>query len=691
MKVSVWSVKFLGGFLFFFALPVSAAPDLCPIGNLSDTDGERRLALVIGVGEYESARIDDLKGPPNDAQQIYDLLTGVGEQGYGFPKENVCLLMNEAATTEKVKDAFERVLIEGAREGKNDVAVFYYAGHGSQIRDFNGDEADQCDETFLLHDARTGHGEQRIGDLIDDTFHEMLNRLHEKTQRIVVILDSCNSGTATRGPSGLVARWQDPENPIQACPNVSTPESGLESTWKPQAMPGLVAFTAASDGTSALETDGQGIFTGALIEVLTQGTDTPLTYAQVSRQVPPLVRAASYQIPYFQGNLNRAVFGATGKRRPLGWDVTAVGKEVVELSGVPLPGMGKGAELRIYDAAVTGNAARDPANAKATVIVTHSTNINAKATISAVAKDAPAIKGGDLAVMVRPSDAALNIRVRLRPEGEAGGIPAARAEQLGKLITANKEAAMFIDLVEDGDNFELSMDGDELVLRGPENNIRNRYSDDLSVPDSLWQHARQKALLKLRGEGGADFTDHQTLQVQLVPAKKQVSGVRGEWKQAPPNSEQIMPLKYHWHVQVSLAADAPKPLLIGGLILSSDGGSYGLPCDGRAEPLKPGETVTFDAKAGGRDCPLGETFGAAPPLDTQDHVIVFGTQETNPVPWHLMTETARTRSAHGRGGPLYSALDRYMRPGTRGVAVGVEEFDETTWTLSSLTLRVVEP
>lgn len=704
MRASGACAKFFASFLFCLVLPAYAATDLCPMGDPRNTDGERRLALIVGVGEYESARIDDLKGPPNDAQQMYQLLTGAGPPDYevptggkrldyGFPKENVCLLVNAAATTEKVKQAFDRVLVQGAREGKDDLAVFYYSGHGSQVKDRNGDEADQCDETFLPHDARTRHGDRYIGDLIDDQFHEMLSRLHEKTQRIVVILDSCNSGTATRGPSELVARWQDPDDPAEACPKLSTADSRRESTWKPQAMPGLVAITAASDGTSALEIGGHGIFTGALVEVLTQGTDAPLTYAQVSRQLPPLIRASSYQIPYFQGDLNRTVFGATGKRRPLGWDVVAVGEQTVELSGVPLPGMGKGAELRIYDGAVTGSAARDPANAKATVIVTQHSGINARAAVSAVAKDAPAIRSGDLAILVRPSDAVLKIRVRLRPEGEEGGIPAARAGKLGKLIRENREAALFIELVKDGDSFELSMEGGELVLRGPENNIRNRYADDSKVPDSLWQHARQKALLMLRGEGGADFTDQQTLKVQLVPARQQASGVRGKWKQAPPNSEQVVPLKFRWHVRVTLSADAPKPLMIGALILSSDGSSYGIPCDGRAELLKPGESVTFNAKPGRRGCPLGETFGAAPPLDTQDHVIVFGTQETNPVPWHLMTETARTRSARGRGGPLYSALDRYLRPGTRGVAagVGLEEVDETTWTLSSLTMRVVEP
>jgi hypothetical protein len=197
----------------------------------------------------------------------------------------------------------------------------------------------------------------------------------------------------------------------------------------------------------------------------------------------------------------------------------------------------------------------------------------------------------------------------------------------------------------------------------------------------------------LQGEGGADFTDHQTLQVQLIPASKQSNEVKGEWEPAPPNSEQVIPLNYRWNIKVTLSPDMKKPLLIGGVILSSDGSSYGLPCDGRTVRLQPGESIIFNAKPFTSGCRLGETFVSIPPLDTQDHVIVFGTQETNPVPWHLMTETARTRSARGRGGALYSALDRYMRPGTRGTGVWVDpdELDETTWTLSSLTMRVVEP
>ena len=58
----------------------------------------RRLALVVGVGRFRNPALQDrsLKGPKGDAEQIYGLLTDA--QGYGFPKENVCLLTDEGAT-----------------------------------------------------------------------------------------------------------------------------------------------------------------------------------------------------------------------------------------------------------------------------------------------------------------------------------------------------------------------------------------------------------------------------------------------------------------------------------------------------------------------------------------------------------------------------------------------------------------
>jgi hypothetical protein len=690
-----WKYRGLGIFAFVFVMSgmllsvgsCSAANkarkvakiDGCEFGSAVETNGHRRLALIVGVGQYRADSVPDLEGPPNDARRVYELLTA--KNGYGFPKENVCMLLDEQATTGRFRQAFEEGLIGRARS--NDVVVFYYAGHGSQINDRNGDEPDGLDETFLFHDARTtGPDGKHISDFRDDELFDLLQRLHGKTRHITAMLDSCNSGTATRGSdaSTMVARFAVPDPAAGDSPEAGERQHGDGGPdWAPDALSGLIVFTAASDGTSALETGGRGIFTDALLEVMSQTTDKPLTYAQAARQIAPLVAARSYQIPYFQGDLGGAVFGNADRTRPFAWEVISTGP-TLKLGGPPLPGLGVGTEMRIYPGNATGAETQDPAKAKATVIIDAMTGVNATGRVIATAKNAAKIENGDLAVPVRVADRDLRIKVRLKPAKEPGGIPAERAKALTELIEKNSEAQVVVELTNGPADFELSVDPNgKLQLHGPENRLRDTYERDEAVAENLWQHARQKAILQLRGEGGSDFVDHQTLQVQLVPAPKQDNCDLEAWKRADANREQVIPLGCKWNVKVTLKSDAPTPLLVGAVILSTDGSSFGLPSDGRKVLLKPGESTVFNARQ--------ETFKATPPLDVWDRVVVFGTKETNPVPWHLLTATASTRAA-AAGGALYRALDRYLT-GTRGTEVVSEEVEESTWTLSTVNMRVV--
>ncbi|MEN8689995.1 MAG: caspase family protein, partial [Desulfobacterales bacterium] len=122
------------------------------LGPAIETNGYRRLALIVGVGDYKSSNVRDLEGPPNDARRFYNLLAG--PNGYGFPKPNVCLLIDEQATTARFKEMFQKALVDRAQA--NDVAVVFFAGHGSKKRDWNGDEPGEWDQTIMLYDARTG-------------------------------------------------------------------------------------------------------------------------------------------------------------------------------------------------------------------------------------------------------------------------------------------------------------------------------------------------------------------------------------------------------------------------------------------------------------------------------------------------------------------------------------------------------
>jgi metacaspase-1 len=61
-----------------------------------------------------------------------------------------------------------------------------YSGHGGQVPDLNGDEPDKKDETWCLY-----------GELIDDELYVELSRFASGV-RVLVLSDSCHSGTVTR-------------------------------------------------------------------------------------------------------------------------------------------------------------------------------------------------------------------------------------------------------------------------------------------------------------------------------------------------------------------------------------------------------------------------------------------------------------------------------------------------------------
>jgi len=79
--------------------------------------------------------------------------------------------------------------------GSGDLFFLSYSGHGGQVDDVSGEEDDKLDETWCLYD----------GELIDDELYLELSRF-AKGVRVLVLSDSCHSGTVTRArPSPAVA------------------------------------------------------------------------------------------------------------------------------------------------------------------------------------------------------------------------------------------------------------------------------------------------------------------------------------------------------------------------------------------------------------------------------------------------------------------------------------------------------
>jgi metacaspase-1 len=145
-----------------------------------------RYALSIGINDYPGTG-SDLSGCVNDAHDWAEELTK-----RGFDTE---LLLDADATGEAMRAGIARKL---AAAGAGDVVAITYSGHGTWVPDDDGDEADKRDEALCPYDIAAN------GPLLDDELYEMLCE-RERGTRVVMISDSCHSGTVARFAPSLRA------------------------------------------------------------------------------------------------------------------------------------------------------------------------------------------------------------------------------------------------------------------------------------------------------------------------------------------------------------------------------------------------------------------------------------------------------------------------------------------------------
>lgn len=643
----------------------SASPGCDPNRALSGS-GPRRLALVVGVGDYGSSTIPDIKGARGDAEAMYRILTDPA-YGYGFPAENVCLLRDTDATLAAFKRGVVDGLIGRARPG--DTVVLYFSGHGAQVPDDNREEPDDKDEVLVLHDTLVGGAPP----LRDDTLHGWLSELHAKTTNVTILLDACTSGSVMRafGPQ---------EKRVVLTPPSGAPApvgQGDGDYFADADLAGFTILAAARDGTFALDpgTGGRGYFTAALLESLGAARSQPLTWGQVGRSVAARtdVLSGHLQAPVAQGALDRLVFDGASRKRAAAWEVRRAGTNV-DLEGVALPGWGVGAQLRVFDGAATPADVADVGKAKAILLVDTYDGVRATARKIATLPGAPAVRSGDIAVIALPAPDSYRLDV-----GIDATVPVATRDALTRAVAARPELASALRLGSSG-AFRLVLTASgALALQGPEGAVRNLFSGGgaqviTDVARALELHARQQALLALHGEPGSRLADDQTIEVRVQRLDQQPGCARAGWVQACPNATQQLPLCTNWKLQVR-NTDPTQTLRVGGLLLSNDGSIGALPPNGERLDLPPRSSWT--------DIP-GAAYRAVPPIDAAERVLLFGTTPDVSIDWARIGEPIKA-------GDSASSLERRLREFLIGGAKAVTTTSSGTasWTVSSLTLETV--
>jgi hypothetical protein len=219
-------------------------------------------ALIIGIDDYPNS---PLVGCVNDAHGVASVLKTNGD---GSPNFDVRLV---TVPTGKITRGELRQELTGLFSGTLDIALFYFAGHGSNTL--------ATEEGYLV---TPDHQEGDIGVSLGDLLKIVHSIAAKEIRSKIIILDSCHSG----------AIGQSTETRTTEISNVGD---------------GVTMLTACRSNESAIEGMFGGVFTSLVVDALNGGASdlsgniTPgSVYAYVDQALGPWD-----QRPVFKTNVSR--------------------------------------------------------------------------------------------------------------------------------------------------------------------------------------------------------------------------------------------------------------------------------------------------------------------------------------------------------------------------------------------------
>ncbi|MBC7851456.1 MAG: caspase family protein [Chitinophagaceae bacterium] len=275
----------------------------------------RKLALIIAIGSYDSITGWKSISSLNDINYMKPALLA-----QGFAENDIQILKDKDATRAGIVAAIDR-LTAGAKPG--DIIVFHFSGHGQQIfDDGRKDESDGYDEALVPYDAnmRYGNGYTGQNHLRDDELGDRLKQLRKiigKDGSLLVLLDACHSGTATRGQDIAVTRGADEKCEPAGYSKTISASRGTEVGGvfdDKELLSNMVVISAASADQLNYETkdadrNGVGSLSYAFCRALAQ-TSGPINYKILFEKIKTDIQSwKPFQNPQIEGNTDQQVLG----------------------------------------------------------------------------------------------------------------------------------------------------------------------------------------------------------------------------------------------------------------------------------------------------------------------------------------------------------------------------------------------
>jgi hypothetical protein len=308
-------------------------------------------ALLLG------AQQDGLKGVENDVAAMAKAL-----ESRGFLIDRC---HGDDATRANILAAYEKLIND---TGPNDPVVVFYSGHGGRAQPPNtgGSGPDLMDLQFIAPmDIHASTPEDFRG-ITSVELSALLNRLTDKTDNVVVMLDCCHAMRMSRDDRLRIKAVPPMEYDLLRAHVDRLRAAGqldidrLRTTGNPDAVR-LVACAPDQSASEYAGADGHqiGMFTEAVTLVLEQAGTQPVTWATVMDRVRERVGdLSSGQRPEVEGPANRLLFETAVDELLTTLRVTPLPEGRVRLECAPLLDVREGDEFLVMP---PGAVAADPA------------------------------------------------------------------------------------------------------------------------------------------------------------------------------------------------------------------------------------------------------------------------------------------------------------------------------------------
>jgi len=255
-----------------------------------------RRALLVGINDYTASRLTtiraaaperdwpNLSGAVNDIDAMREMIVLL----HGF---DVVALEDQAATRAAILGAANRL---ASTASKNDVVFFYFAGHGSQVRNSKSDEPDKLDESIVPADSRRG-----APDIRDKELRRIFNAILDRGARLTVMIDACHSGSGARGLLTL-------SRPRGVHPDLRDVTDGGDYGPRPENR-GALVISASHDDEEARETRDDthamhGAFTWAWLRAMRDAAADEPAMETFARAQARLRAEMPFQNPVLAGD-----------------------------------------------------------------------------------------------------------------------------------------------------------------------------------------------------------------------------------------------------------------------------------------------------------------------------------------------------------------------------------------------------